>query len=382
MVKRVVLVTESFLPSLNGVTTSVLRVLDTLKQIGAEVLIIAPTAPAPTYLDFRVIRTASLPIMQFNVGVPGYWLQAEIEAFKPDVVHIASPFILGGQAIAAASNLGIPSVAIYQTEVAGYMERYRLSVAKPLVDKLVATIHSRATLNLVPTDDSARYLRRLGIGSVVTWGRGVDLELFSASRRSSESVQSLKSSLAPNGELVVGYVGRLAAEKQVERMAELADLPNVRFLIVGDGPDRTSLESLLKPMGVAFTGKLTGEDLADAYATIDVFVHFGTEETFGQTVQEAQASGCAVVAPDRGGPRHLVDSGVDGLLVNPDKKYGYREAVASLVADQSALEEIARRGTLRVSSKSWAKNNEELLRHYLHAIQVCDLSAEVEFELA
>lgn len=382
MVQRVVLVTESFLPSLNGVTNSVLRVLDTFKQRGIEALIIAPTAPSPRYLGFEVIRTASFPLKQFNVAVPGLWLENAIANFNPDVVHVASPFILGGQAIAAAERLGIPSVAIYQTELSGYMERYNLGAAKPLLDKAVATIHMPATLNLAPTKQTAQYLNSLGIRRVDIWGRGVDLDLFHPNRKAEPATDARRAAWAPNGEKIVGYVGRLAAEKQVERFAELFGTPNTRFVIVGEGPERKALEAKFAGAPVTFAGKLTGLDLAAAYAAFDVFVHFGTEETFGQTIQEAQATGLPLVAPNSGGPMFLVEHGETGYLAHPTKRLGFNALVADLIAEDSLRARIGENARRSVLKKSWEVNNAVLLEHYVRAMDMKARAAGSVFELA
>lgn len=365
MVKRVVLVTESFLPSLNGVTNSVLRVLDTYRQRGIDALIIAPTAPSPRYLGFEIIRTASFPLKQFNVAVPGLWLQNAIADFKPDVVHVASPFILGGQAIAAAERLGIPSVAIYQTELSGYTERYNLALAKPLLDRAVAAIHSPATINLAPTKQTANYLKSLGVSAVEVWGRGVDLDLYHPRRKTEPATLALREMWAPAGQKIVGYVGRLAAEKQVHRMAELLDLePNTVFVLVGDGPERARLEAEFAGGPVVFAGKLTGLELAAAYAAFDVFVHFGTEETFGQTIQEAQASGLPLVAPNSGGPVFLIENGVSGFLAEPHGVGGYNDQVRNLLRDAGLRARIGENARRAVAGKSWEANNEQLLKHY------------------
>lgn len=366
---RVVLVTESFLPSLNGVTNSVLRVLDTFKQRGIKALIIAPTAPSPKYLGFDVIQTASFPLMQFQVAVPGLWLQNTIAAFEPDLVHVASPFILGGQAIAAAERLGIPAVAVYQTELSGYMDRYNLGVAKPLLDKAVTTIHSPATLNLAPTEQTAKYLKQLGVPSVAVWGRGVDLDLFHPNRKLEAATATLKAKWAPNGEKIVGYVGRLAAEKQVHRMSELFNIANTKFVIVGDGPERKRLETEFAGQPVVFAGKLSGLELAAAYAAFDVFTHFGTEETFGQTIQEAQAAGVPLVAPRSGGPITLVNHGETGYLVDPAGKNAYNSVVEMLLSDDEARARIAENARRSVLKKSWEANNAVLLEHYGSAME-------------
>jgi phosphatidylinositol alpha 1,6-mannosyltransferase len=366
---RVAIVTESFLPSLNGVTNSVLRILDTFRQQGHEAIIISPTAPTPQHLGFKVIRTASVPLLQFQVGVPGFWLQKAIADFNPDVVHVASPFMLGGQAIAAAERLGIPSVAIYQTALTGYLDRYNMTLAKPLLDRMTATIHAPATLNLAPTQEAASYLNGLGLERVSVWGRGVDLDLYHPNRKFEPETAELRAKFAPNGERIVGYVGRLAAEKQVHRMAELFDLPNTRFVIVGDGPERKKLESEFAGKPVVFAGRLSGLELARAYASFDAFVHFGTEETFGQTIQEAQASGLPVVAPESGGPRFLIEDGVSGYLVHPTKKHAYNKPVKHLLDDQQLHARIAEQARRAVLTKSWEANNAALIEHYRGAMQ-------------
>ncbi|NCV80554.1 MAG: glycosyltransferase family 1 protein, partial [Actinobacteria bacterium] len=119
MVKKVAVVTESFLPQVNGVTGSVVRVLETFKQREIDALVIAPTSPSSKHLGFDVHTTVSLPVLQFPVAFPGPSISRALDSFEPDVVHVAAPFMLGAQAIAWANRRGVPSVAIYQTDVAG-----------------------------------------------------------------------------------------------------------------------------------------------------------------------------------------------------------------------------------------------------------------------
>ena len=372
-------VSESFLPSINGVTNSVVRVLETFKQHNFEAMVIAPTAPTEKHLGFNLVRSASVPFMQFPVAVPGPFLQAQLEDFRPDVIHVASPFMLGGQAIAAAERMGVPSVAIYQTDISGYMQRYNLKFARPMVDRLIAAIHQPATMNLAPTPETAGYLERLGVGNVHVWGRGVDLDLFHPNRRVEADAQTLRARVQAQAKVakqaanttepvVIGFVGRLAPEKQVQRLSELFGIENAAFLVVGDGPERARLEAEFAGRPVTFAGRLSGLELAAAYAAIDIFVHFGTEETFGQTIQEAQAAGLAVVAPAAGGPRFLIEDGVSGKLAEPFAKHGFTQIVADLVADadlRSKLGEGARRAVIK---KSWQANNAKLLEFYNEAI--------------
>ncbi len=372
---RVALVTESFLPSLNGVTNSVLRVVETLKAEGHEVLIVAPTSESPEHEGFPVVTSPFVPLGGFPVAIPTPAITQTLDRFAPDLIHAAAPFWLGGQSIAYAAKRGIPSVAVYQTDVAGYMERYGLEFAGPILEAITAAIHRPATISLAPTQDGKDFLHKIGIDSVELWGRGVDAELFHPERRTSASVRELRERFAPGGERIIGYVGRLAPEKQVARLMEVCGIPNTRVVIVGDGPDRLELEDRFAGYPVTFTGRLSGEELANAYAAMDVFVHCGTEETFGQTIQEAHASGLPVIAPGKGGQRHLIREGVDGYLVDHTRWGAFREKAWTLTQDDHLRHEMSQNARRAVAGKTWEKNNETLLRYYERALSMVGVAS-------
>jgi phosphatidylinositol alpha 1,6-mannosyltransferase len=187
----------------------------------------------------------------------------------------------------------------------------------------------------------------------------VSLDLFGPGRRDDRLHRAWA---GPGGDVVVGYVGRLAPEKQVRRLVELADLPGTRLVVVGDGPEREWLERHL-PTAV-FTGQLGGLDLARAFASLDVFVHPGTRETFCQTVQEAQASGTAVVAAAAGGPLDLVDHGRTGLLFDPGDPRSLRRAVVAAVRDPGLRARLAGAAHTDVQGRTWASLVDELVGHY------------------
>lgn len=382
MVNRVAIVTESFLPQINGVTNSVVRVLETLKQQEIEAIVIAPSSNSQLHLGFRVYSTTAIPLLQFPVAMPGPSISRYLDEFRPDVIHVAAPFMIGAQAIGWGQRNQVPTVAIYQTDVAGYLERYNLAFARPVMERIVGSIHQGATLNLAPTSEAADYLMAIGGGNVKVWGRGVDLDLFTPKNVDDVETQAIRSRIAPATHKVIGFVGRLAAEKQVHRMAELFDLPNISFLVVGDGPERARLEEKFAGYPVTFTGALSGLELARHYAAMDVFVHFGTEETFGQTIQEAQATGLAVVAPNVGGPRHLIEHGKSGFLVDPTVQLGYRSQVAQILANPG-LASIVTSGALQgIAGRSWAANNAKLLQYYRDALALTGGLRAEQLELA
>jgi len=366
---RVVVVSESFLPTTNGVTNSVRKVLDYLAANGHEAIVIVPTAGSPShYAGFAVHQVPAIAYRQFPVGLPNPMVQRLIAEFRPDVIHVASPFMLGAQAIAAGRRLGIPSVAIFQTDVAGYARRNHLGAATRIAWRLVRFIHEGAELTLVPSSASMGDLESAGVERLVRWGRGVDLDTYHPRNRFSAVTRALRSRLAPRDEVVIGYVGRIAPEKQVERLAALRGLPGIRVVIVGDGPSLPSVRRAMAGMPVEFLGKLGGAELAAAYASLDVFLHTGTEETFGQTVQEAHASGLPVVAPRAGGPIDLIEHGVDGYLFDAQDDDQLRAYTEALVIDPSLRARMGEAGRRAVLGTTWSAVCDELVGHYSAAI--------------
>jgi phosphatidylinositol alpha 1,6-mannosyltransferase len=295
-------------------------------------------------------------VTSLPIGVPGPKVTTALLDFEPDVVHLASPFVLGAGGLRAARRLGVPTVAVYQTDVAGFAAAYGLSRGARAAWRWIRRLHTFADRTLAPSTEAVRSLVEHGIPRVFRWGRGVDTSLFNPGRAD----PSLRSQLAPDGELLVGYVGRLAPEKQVERLAALNDMPGVRVVVVGDGPDIAVLRERLP--AAAFLGFQTGIPLANAYASLDVFVHTGPHETFCQAVQEAMASGVPVIAPDAGGPRDLVQHGKTGYLLD-DFETGLRPAVTAL-QDAALRDRFAAAGRRAVLGRTWSAVCDELVDHY------------------
>ncbi|MEU4016072.1 GDSL-type esterase/lipase family protein [Microbacterium sp. NPDC028030] len=347
---------------MNGVTGSVLQILRHLEHAGHDAHVIAPAADGiPAQVDGALIEAIpSLPLPGYRnvrVGTSGvHRIASSLQRFQPDVVHLASPFALGWRGVLAAERLGVPSAAAYQTDVAAYTERYRIAATTGIAQSHISRLHRRATLTLAPSADSAQQLAALGVDRVRRWGRGVDAERFQPARRD----VALRASWA--AEVVIGYVGRLAPEKQVEDLAALRDIPGTRIVIVGDGPSRARLESLL-PEAV-FLGHLDGLALASAMASFDLFVHPGESETFGQTLQEAHASGVPVIATGRGGPLDLVRMGIDGWLYRPGDHADLRMRVADLAGDARKRHAFGAAGHAAVQDRSWASVCDQLLGHY------------------
>ena len=363
---RILVVTESFAPSVNGVARSVATVVRELGRRGNRVTIVAPGPGPEVFEGIRVIRVRSvrLPgLRQFPVGLPTRTVEDAVATVRPDVLHLASPFVLGGPATVAAARLGIPVVAIYQTDVAGFATQYRLGAAGRAAWWRLRTLHARADATLAPSSSAVRDLRAEGVDDVHLWPRGVDVDAFDPAHRTRPASGGAARPVR------IGYVGRLAREKQLDRLVGLDRIPGAELVVVGDGPLRSRLGRLLPR--ATFTGPLQGEALSRAYADLDVFVHPGAHETFCQAVQEALASGVPVVAPDAGGPRDLVMPGGNGFLFDPeasDPGAALRSHVVRLVIDDALRARLASSARPSVRRRTWAAVVDELEARYREVI--------------
>ena len=358
---RVAMVTESFLPTVNGVTNSVLRVLEHLGRTGHQAVVLAPGEGPATYAGAEVVRMPAVGLPgypSFRIGLPSTRTEAVLRSFRPDVVHLASPIVVGAHAAAVSTRLGVPSVAVYQTDVPGFAAAYGVPSAAPALWRWVRGVHRLAGRTLAPSRPALADLAAHGVPRLAYWPRGVDTQRFHPRHRS----ELLRRHLAPGGEVLVGYVGRLAQEKRVSDLAALAGIPGVRLVVIGDGPQRDSLRRLLP--GAAFLGLLEGAELSRAFASLDVFVHPGRDETFCQSAQEALACGVPVVAPAAGGLLDLVESGWQGRLAPAGDLAALRGAVMSYVDDPAGRGLAGRRGRASVMDRTWERVCEDLVGHY------------------
>ncbi len=362
---RVAIVAESFLPNVNGVSNSVVRVLEHLRRTGHEALVIAPDNPPGQPRAERVhegVRVHRVPSRMFPkvtslpLGIPWPRIGRVLRGFGPDVVHLASPALLGYGGVRAARYLGVPSVAVFQTDIAGFAASYGVSGAARASWAWLRHLHSLADRTLAPSSASIEDLVAHRIPRVHRWARGVDVTGFAPSARSA----ALRRQWASDGRPIVGFVGRLAPEKHVERLTQLSARGDLQVVVVGDGVDRDKLRTAM-PTAV-FTGALYGAELATAYASMDVFVHPGEHETFCQTVQEAMASGLPVVAPAAGGPIDLVTPMQTGILLGVNEFTDrLPTAVDHLIAERARYSVAARRSVL---DRTWPAICDELLGHY------------------
>jgi phosphatidylinositol alpha 1,6-mannosyltransferase len=362
---RIAVVAESFLPQINGVTNSVLRILDFFKLNGHEAIIIAPdSVGGPSeYAGFEILRVPAINVKGLiPIALPQQFAKARVLDFNPDIIHLASPAILGNYVARFAKKNEIPTLSVYQTDLAGFANHYGFQIANSTLNKFVGRVHSNSDRTLAPSTSACDYLNELGVQDVELWRRGVDSERFSPEKRDEE----LRNELLGNrpDRTLIGYVGRLAHEKRLEDLISLDEQDDVQLVIVGDGPTRARLERKLP--NAIFTGFKNGEDLSRMYASLDIFIHTGQDETFCQSIQEALASGVPIIAPNSGGPIDLVENGKTGYLINTGNPKEVKRVVKLIQeGDVANWREATRQSVI---NRTWKSINQELISHYLDLI--------------
>jgi phosphatidylinositol alpha 1,6-mannosyltransferase len=367
---RIAIITESFAPDLNGVAHTVLRTAEHLARRGHDTLIVAPEPSpgreaGPFPYPVERVPSVSLPgYPSFRLGLPSRAIKSALVSHGTELVHLASPVFLGVTGNAVARHLDLPTIAVYQTDIPAYARAYGMhGVGEAAAWRWLRRIHNAAQRTLAPSTAIMTQLRAHGFERIWLWGRGVDTARFDPQKRN----DALRKELAPNGEVLAGYVGRLATEKRVDLLSGVAELPGVRLVVVGGGPAETALRERIP--SAAFLGEQQGEQLAETYASLDVFVHSGPYETFGQTLQEAAASGLPVVAPAAGGPLDLVDDGVTGYLVTPNSAGALAAPVARLAADPALRAAQGQAARQKVLSRSWSAIGDKLIDHYAAVLE-------------
>jgi glycosyltransferase involved in cell wall biosynthesis len=366
---RVGLITETFLPDVNGVVTTLCRLLEHLQAGGHQALVFAPQGAPTSYAGAEIVPLPGVPLPLYpdlRLTPPQAGITARLRHFQPDVLHLAGPAVMGATGRFVASRLHLPLLATYHTDLPAYSAHYGLSGLRGLVYAYLRWVHNGCRLTLCPSTATLADLRAHGFRRLRLWGRGVDTERFHPRHRSEAWRRAV--GLQP-GETLLLYVGRLATEKRIDLLAAaLAGLSSegtpVRLVLVGDGPARPALERQLAGLPVHFAGFLKGDELATAYASADAFVFPSDTETFGQVIQEAMASGLPVMAARAGGALDLVRDGITGMLVAPGDAADLRAHIRQLAADPALRGALGQAGRRAAERRSWSSVMDELLGHY------------------
>ena len=340
------IVTETWPPEVNGVALTVQGLVLGLRELGHRVSLVRPTQPAHPRLpgdESMLIRSAALPRYPgLRLGFPaGSRLLKHWQADRPDAIYVATEGPLGWSAVRSAKRLGIPAATGFHTRFDEYMARYGVGALTPIAFAWMRRFHNAAAATLVPTVELAEFLQSRGFQRVQRLGRAVDTALFDAARRS----ESLRATWGANkDDLVVIHVGRLAPEKNLDLAVRSyreiqKQRPNSRFVIVGDGPTRATLAAANPD--IIFTGVKRGSELAESFASGDLFLFPSLSETFGNVTLEAMASGVATVAYDYGAAREYLRDGLHGRAIARDDEAGYIAAALQLAIDDTGRLKMA-----------------------------------------
>jgi glycosyltransferase involved in cell wall biosynthesis len=305
---------------------------------------------------------------ELKLALPRPMVSEALDAFQPDLVHVVNPAVLGLGGIWLAKSKGYPLVASYHTHLPKYLEHYGLGMLEPVLWELLKAAHNQAQLNLCTSTAMVAELSEKGIQHTALWQRGVDTELFRPELRSQAMRERLLGGRSDSGKLLL-YIGRLSAEKQIERIRPVLDaLPEARLALVGDGPFRQQLETLFAGSAATFVGYLAGEELASAYASADAFLFPSSTETLGLVLLEAMAAGCPVVGANRGGIPDIVSDGINGCLYEPDGPDGgagsLTAATERLLGDASQRQQLRRNARDEAERWGWAGATEQLRGYY------------------
>lgn len=367
---RIAYFTEVFLPKIDGIVVTLTHLLEYLEQRGHESIMFAPKGSVETYADTEIIQRLSVrpPFYpEMRVAMPIARVEKELLKFKPDVVHLVNPTSLGIAGLRAARKHRIPVVASYHTDLPGFARRWKLGVLSEPIYGYYRWVHNQANLNLTPSKFTLKQLKDKGFKRLAVWTGGVDIDRFHPSNATSEMRMRLSGG-EPEKPLLL-FVSRLSREKRVDWLLPVAkQVPGIRLAIVGDGPYRPKLEKMFAGTPTVFTGYLRGAELASAYASGDIFVFTGAEETFGNVVAEAMASGLAVIAPRSGGVVDLVEEGVTGLLYKPEDAKRFLARVKSLAKDLRKAKKMGEAGQKKARQYAWETTLDYLLEVYADVI--------------
>jgi len=353
---KIAFFTETFLPKVDGIVTRLTKTIQNLVESGDEVTVFCPEGCPSNYMGAKVIGVPAMPLPlypELKLGLPGPGVSDELESFKPDLIHVVNPAVLGLGGIWLAKTNNIPLVASYHTHLPKYLEHYGMGMLEPLLWELLKAAHNQATLNLCTSTAMVQELSEKGIQNTALWQRGVDTDIFKPELRDEQMRKRLLGKFSDEGSLLI-YVGRLSAEKQIERIRPVLEaLPRTRLALVGDGPYRQQLEKIFQGTSTTFVGYLSGNELASAYASGDAFLFPSSTETLGLVLLEAMAAGCPVVGANKGGIPDIISDGENGCLYNPD---GENDGALSLIeATKKLLGNEVERTAMRKSARSEAE---------------------------
>lgn len=372
---RIALFSGNYNYSVDGPVRALNRLVAFLENAGHQVLVIAPTKKTPAFQhEGTLLSVPSIPVpgrgdYQLGLGISRA-VRKRLEAFRPDILHLAAPDFLGLRALSLAKKLKIPAVASFHTRFDTYGRYYGLEFMEKYLTRYMRYFYHQCQQVYVPSDSMAEILREQDMADDLRlWTRGIDQKLFNPDRRDMAWRQSI--GIGPD-EVAISFVGRLVLEKGLDFMISLLDRLTAagiahHAIIVGDGPERKRLEKHLPKAHLL--GYLQGEELARAYASSDIFLNPSVTETFGNVTLEAMACGVTAVCADATGSRSLVQHGVTGFLASPRDANEYIGHLGRLIADGSLRQQMGAASHAASKAFDWTVIMNGLIANYREAIE-------------
>lgn len=369
---KVAFFTDSLPPSTDGVANSFVNLAKTMQKEGHSYYFFSPFKPVEQiHLSGYVTRIPSIPLFlypDYKISLPySAEIKLKLDQFQPDIIHVSSPTLLGKMGLNYARKSGIPVVASYHTHFISYFKYYGYRSMENFGWKFLRWFYNRFEKTFVPSSCAARDLENRGFTNIRLWRRGVELDRFSPNRRN----PALRGKLSKNNEPILLFVGRLVKEKDLDDL--IAADRNLKLhghkfslVITGDGPMRAELQKKLPE--AHFTGLLHGGDLAEMYASSDVFVFPSTTETFGNVILEASASGLPVVAVNEGGAVDLVKEDQTGFLAGANNPEDFAYQISRLLKNPGMRFRFSENGRKFAGGFDWDIINNRLINEYRNTI--------------
>ena len=369
---RVAIITETFLPKVDGIVKVTCLLLDHLSRRGVDALIIAPRyGDSPRYKDAPIcsLPSLSLPLYpEARLGIATLDLFRDLAAFNPDIAHLFHPVMTGIPTMGMLKWMGVPTVTSFHLDYARLAQQFRIGLfglgfTGPVIDELTKNIFNWSDFSLAPSKLVQRQMRELGINNVGLWRRGVDAQAFHPGFRSA-AMRAEMTGGNPDDTVLI-YVGRLSDEKQIEHLRPaLESLPKTRLVLVGDGPARHSLERAFAKLPVTFMGYLRGERLSQAYASADIFVFPSRLETFGLVVIEAMAAGLPVVAARVGGVSDVLREGETGYTFASGDTGALTAGIRAIASNRDNMRCMGAQARAYAETQSWDAIMDEVIALY------------------
>ena len=357
-----------------GANQALNRLAGYLLRNGHQVRVYSPTVENPAFeptgdlVDVPAIPIPGRAEYRLPIALPAR-VRRDLEEFKPNIVHVSSPDIVGHRAVSWARRRKIAAVASVHTRFDTYLAYYHLQALEPLARGIMRRFYHRCEIVLAPAESTGAILRAQRMNrDIAIWARGIDRDQFNPERRDMKWRRSIG---IADDEMVIAFLGRIVMEKGLDVFADAIHAFATfglkhRVLVIGEGPARPWFEEQLPD--AIFLGEQTGDDLGRALASADVFLNPSITEAFGNVTLESMACALPVLAAEATGATNLVRSGITGQLVDGGDPDEFAEALAAYARDPELRRRHGEAGLEVAKRMDWDTINSAVIRAYKHAI--------------